>query len=205
MKTPPLPQYKMVCSVCKTEYTSFSTEGFRCSRCNGDVLFTGFTIDDYSKKSDEEKKDIIQKTCGVFSGDSEISDTTDNFRNRFSGQNAMLMTTTPVLQGYKIKRYLGIVSIARSMQVTTGGGVINAIAQQMDKYGLDSMRQTTLQNLQKKAWEMGANAIVGVSIDIVPMDAHAKALVMESSFVYCNAYGTAVFIEPESPQSAGAD
>ena len=194
MKTPAPLQYRLICSGCATEFSSFSKDSITCPKCSGKVLFTGYTTDEYRGISVEEKRTVIRNICGdELADNAEIADTA----NSPSDPLTILMTTTPVLQGYKIKRYLGIVSAARSTPISAGSGVISGVIQlTVDMIELQKMRQATLQILQGKAYEIGANAVIGLSIDFAPMN---------HTFACITAYGTAVFIEPESPQSSGSD
>jgi uncharacterized protein YbjQ (UPF0145 family) len=83
----------------------------------------------------------------------------------------MIMTTTPTIQGKEIKQYLGIVTGEAIM----GANIVKDIfASITDIVGgrsaayereLTRARNIAMQEMQSKATELGANAVVGVDLD----------------------------------------
>lgn len=106
------------------------------------------------------------------------------------------VTTTPSVQGYLIKEYIGITRgiIVRTPNILEGfggaigkflgGGQLSAFISMCEK-----TRQEAYDAMIKDARAMGANAVVGVSYN-------ANDVMEDCTEVLC--YGTAVVLEPES-------
>ncbi len=108
----------------------------------------------------------------------------------------MLVTTTPDVQGYRIKEYKGLVRgvIVRAPTITQGilgglksivGGRIGAFAQMCER-----ARQQAYDELVEHARTMGANAVVAVRYDASDLGSDKSA----ATEVLC--YGTAVVLDP---------
>jgi len=106
----------------------------------------------------------------------------------------VIVTTTPEIPGHKIKRVLGIVNgtTVRTRGAwgrflaglkATFGGKVGAVLKEVNK-----AQDEAIQNLIKNAQEMGANAVIGVRLEITEIF---------EGMVLINASGTAVEIEPE--------
>ena len=108
----------------------------------------------------------------------------------------MLMTTTPVLEGFKIKEYRGIVF----GEVISGMDVVSDLAENFrnffggrsDAYeeALTKARNSALKQLQKAAVQKGANAIVGIQVAVNVLGGNNGMLLVSAS-------GTAVKAEKE--------
>jgi|ERR1700722_8372948 len=100
-------------------------------------------------------------------------------------------TTTFTIEGYRIKRYLGIV---RAPTISQGilGGLKSIIGGQVGAYTemCEQTRQQAYDLLIQHAQAVGANAIVGVRYDASSIGGKIGA-----TEVLC--YGTAVVIEAE--------
>jgi len=105
----------------------------------------------------------------------------------------MILTTTPSLDGKAIKAYKGIVvgeailgtNIFRDLFAGIRdivGGRSGAYEKEMGK-----ARQIALQELEQRAVELGANAVVGVDLDY-------EVIGKEGSMMMVSASGTAVVI-----------
>jgi len=105
----------------------------------------------------------------------------------------MILTTTPTLEGQSIKEYKGIVvgeailgaNIFRDMFAGIRdivGGRSGAYEKEMAK-----ARQIALQEMEARASELGANAVVGVDLDY-------EVLGKEGGMMMVSASGTAVVI-----------
>ncbi len=87
------------------------------------------------------------------------------------GSQAMLMTTTPAIEGRPIRDYLGIVT----GEAILGANVFRDLfAQVRDIVGgrsaayeasLAEARETALKELEERAARLGANAVVGIDLD----------------------------------------
>ena len=103
----------------------------------------------------------------------------------------MIVTTTPNLEGMRIVCYLNVVFGEVLMATDMGqdfiAGITNIFGGRSAEYeeALSSARQEAIEEMQKRAADMGANAIVGVDIDY---ESHGQMLMVIAS-------GTAVVVE----------
>lgn len=105
----------------------------------------------------------------------------------------MILTTTPSIEGKPIKEYLGIVT----GETIIGANVIkDFMAGLTDFFGgrsstyekvLIEAKNTALTEIQQRARQMGANAIVGIDLDYETLGANSGMLMVTVS-------GTAVVI-----------
>jgi len=106
----------------------------------------------------------------------------------------ILLTTTPIIPGYKVKRILGIVHgmTARTRGVggrfiaslqTIFGGEISAFTKELEK-----AKREALERMVEEARKMGANAVIGIDFETTEV---FEAVVLIS------AHGTAVEVAPE--------
>jgi uncharacterized protein YbjQ (UPF0145 family) len=106
----------------------------------------------------------------------------------------MPVTTTFTIEGYRIKEYKGVARgiIVRSPTIAQGivGGLKNIIGGRIGAYTdmCEQARGQAYQLLVEHAWQMGANAIVGMRYD-------ASEVVSKGSATEVLCYGTAVVIE----------
>ena len=105
----------------------------------------------------------------------------------------MILTTTPTIEGYPVKQYLGVVA----SETIIGTNVFRDImAGLRDFFGgrsssyeevLKKAKDTALQELQERATAMGANAVIGIDLDYETVGANGSMLMVTAS-------GTAVVI-----------
>jgi uncharacterized protein YbjQ (UPF0145 family) len=108
--------------------------------------------------------------------------------------DVLLLTTTPSVEGQRITRYLGVVA----GEAILGANVFKDIfASVRDLVGgrsatyekeLQNAREIALAELQVRAAELGANAVVGIDLDY-------EVLGQGGSMLMVSASGTAVRIE----------
>ena len=109
----------------------------------------------------------------------------------------MAVTTTFTIEGYRIRQYLGIVRgiIVRAPTISQGffGGLKTIIGGNIGAYTemCEQARQQSYNLLLQHAYDLGANAIVGLRYDAAEVGAKAGS----ATEVLC--YGTAVILEPE--------
>lgn len=109
---------------------------------------------------------------------------------------ALFVSTTFTFEGYRIKKYLGVVRgiIVRAPTISQGilGGLKSIIGGQIGAYTemCEQARQQAYELMADHAAALGANAVVGFRYDASDVGARASA-----TEVLC--YGTAVVIEPE--------
>ena len=83
----------------------------------------------------------------------------------------MLLTTTNTLDGHKIQEYLGIVSgetiIGANMIKDFFAGIVDIVGGRSGGYEqvLIEAKETAMQEMQEKAEQLGANAIIGIDLD----------------------------------------
>lgn len=108
------------------------------------------------------------------------------------GDGMLIITTAPIVQGYRIKEYLGMTrgimvrtpnileSYSAAAGMLLGGGKISALKEMCEK-----TRQEAYQAMILDARDMGANAIIGVSYN-------SNDVIDSCTEVLC--YGTAVVV-----------
>ncbi|PRY26567.1 uncharacterized protein YbjQ (UPF0145 family) [Aliiruegeria haliotis] len=83
----------------------------------------------------------------------------------------MIVTTTPAIQGHQITDYKGIVVgeaiIGANVFRDVFAGITDIIGGRSNAYetSLGEARDTALRELEERAAELGANAVVGVDLD----------------------------------------
>ena len=86
-------------------------------------------------------------------------------------QGKVLLTTTPMIEGFKIETYIGIVSaevvLGTGFLSEFGAGFADLLGSRAGKFQdkLKEAREITLAELKRKARALEANAIVGLDLD----------------------------------------
>ena len=107
--------------------------------------------------------------------------------------NNMIITTTPQIEGHPVKEYKGVVTgetiIGANFVKDFFASIRDVIGGRAGSYEkvLREAKETSLQEMAKRAQELGANAIVGVDIDYETVGANSSMLMVATS-------GTAVVI-----------
>ncbi len=107
--------------------------------------------------------------------------------------NNMIITTTPQVEGHPVKEYKGVVTgetiIGANFVKDFFASIRDVIGGRSGSYEkvLREAKETSLQEMAKRAQELGANAIVGVDIDYETVGANSSMLMVATS-------GTAVVI-----------
>ena len=107
--------------------------------------------------------------------------------------NNMIITTTPQIEGHPVKEYKGVVTgetiIGANFVKYLFASIRDVIGGRSGSYEkvLREAKETSLQEMAKRAQELGANAIVGVDIDYETVGANSSMLMVATS-------GTAVVI-----------
>ena len=105
----------------------------------------------------------------------------------------MILTTTPSIEGYPIKNYLGAVTgetiIGANIIKDFFAGIRDIVGGRSAAYEdvLREAKDTALAEMQQRAAQMGANAIVGIDLDYETVGQGNSMLMVTSS-------GTAVII-----------
>lgn len=107
----------------------------------------------------------------------------------------MILTTTPNIENFQIIDYLGIVTgTAYNSSYSYKGSKISFkdmfnTSKYYENYaaGLESLKEKAFQNLKENANTLGANAVVGIQLDIEP--------VANSSTLLVSITGTAVKVK----------
>jgi uncharacterized protein YbjQ (UPF0145 family) len=106
----------------------------------------------------------------------------------------MLVTTTPSIEGKRITKYLGIVTgeaiLGANVFKDVFAGLRDIVGGRSATYEkeLQRARDIALTELQGRAQELGANAVVGVDLDYEVLGANNGMLMVSAS-------GTAVLTE----------
>lgn len=105
----------------------------------------------------------------------------------------MILTTTPSIEGYPIKNYLGVVTgetiIGANIIKDFFAGIRDIVGGRSAAYEdvLREAKDTALAEMQQRAAQIGANAIVGIDLDYETVG-HGNSMLMVTSS------GTAVII-----------
>ncbi|NPD92408.1 heavy metal-binding domain-containing protein [Xylanibacter muris] len=105
----------------------------------------------------------------------------------------MITTTTPTIEGHPIREYLGIVTgetiIGANIVKDFMANIRDIIGGRSNAYEkvIREAKETSLKEMQQKAIEMGANAVVAVDFDYETIGASGSMLMVTTS-------GTAVVI-----------
>lgn len=106
----------------------------------------------------------------------------------------MDLTTTPSIEGRKIKRYCGIVAgeaiLGANLFKDLFAGIRDLVGGRSASYEreLQRAREIAMEEMADRARELGANAVVGVDLDY-------EVLGQGNSMLMVSASGTAVVVE----------
>ena len=106
----------------------------------------------------------------------------------------MDMTTTPSIEGRTIKKYCGVVAgeaiLGANLFKDLFAGIRDIVGGRSAAYEkeLQRARDIAMQELQQRAHELGANAVVGIDLDYEVMGPNNGMLMVSAS-------GTAVVVE----------
>jgi len=106
----------------------------------------------------------------------------------------MIITTTQSIEGYKVTGYYGIVFAEVITGINFlrdfGAGIRNIVGGRSQGYEneLLTARTEALQELEQRATEMGAHAVIGVDLDYEVLG--------QGNMLMVTASGTAVTVEP---------
>lgn len=105
----------------------------------------------------------------------------------------MILTTTPIIEGKPVKEYCGIVTseviIGANVWKDFKAGLTDFFGGRSNTYEkvLIKAKQDALDELSKRAAELGANAVLGIDLDYETMGAQNGMLMVVTS-------GTAVIV-----------
>lgn len=106
----------------------------------------------------------------------------------------MIVTTTPSVEGKRITKYCGVISgeaiLGANLFKDIFAGIRDLVGGRSATYEreLQKAREIALQELQQRAVELGANAVVGVDLDY-------EVLGQANGMLMVSASGTAVVVE----------
>jgi len=99
----------------------------------------------------------------------------------------MILTTTPTIEGRPVKQYLGIVT---GETIIGANAIKDFMASLTDFFGgrsttyeqvLIEGKETALREIQDRAAQLGANAIVGIDLDYETVGANGGMLMVTAS------------------------
>ena len=105
----------------------------------------------------------------------------------------MILTTTPQIEGYPVRQYLGVVTgetiIGANVFKDFMAGIRDIVGGRSASYEkvLRQAKDSSIQEMMERAAAMGANAIVGIDIDYETIGGSGSMLMVATS-------GTAVII-----------
>ncbi len=105
----------------------------------------------------------------------------------------MILTTTPNLEGYKIEKYLGVVTgetiIGANMFKDLFASVRDIVGGRSGAYEkvLAKAKDIAMEEMEARAAELGANAVLAIDLDFETIGKNGSMLMVSSS-------GTAVVI-----------
>jgi uncharacterized protein YbjQ (UPF0145 family) len=106
----------------------------------------------------------------------------------------MLITTTPNIEGKRITKYCGVVAgeaiLGANLFKDLFAGIRDLVGGRSATYEreLQKARDIAMLELQQRAQELGANAVVGIDLDY-------EVLGKDNGMLMVSASGTAVFVE----------
>ena len=104
----------------------------------------------------------------------------------------MILTTTPQVEGYPVKNYLGIVcgEVVAGVNFVKdfAAGVTNFFGGRSNSYEdeLIEARESAIREMAQRAEQMGANAVIGIDIDYEVLG--------QGNMLMVTAAGTAVIV-----------
>ena len=106
----------------------------------------------------------------------------------------MIVTTTPSIEGRRVTKYCGVIAgeaiLGANMFKDIFAGIRDLVGGRSATYEreLQRAREIALKELQERAQELGANAVIGVDIDYEVLGSGGSMLMVSAS-------GTAVVLE----------
>lgn len=106
----------------------------------------------------------------------------------------MLLTTTPSIEGKRVTRYCGVIAgeaiLGANLFKDLFAGIRDLVGGRSATYEkeLQHAREIALEELQQRAQDLGANAVIGIDIDYEIMG-------KENGMLMVSASGTAVIVE----------
>ncbi|HVF98007.1 MAG TPA: heavy metal-binding domain-containing protein [Flavisolibacter sp.] len=96
----------------------------------------------------------------------------------------MLLTTTPTIEGQPIQQYIGIVTaetiIGANLVKDIFAGIRDIVGGRSGTYErvIEEARMNALRELEVKAAQMGANAVVGIDLDFETVGSRGSMLMV---------------------------
>lgn len=107
----------------------------------------------------------------------------------------MIISTTPSVEGHKITKYCGVIAgeaiLGANLLKDLFAGIRDMVGGRSATYEkeLQKAREIALRELEERAHDLGANAVVGVDLDY-------EVLGQGNGMLMVSASGTAVVIQP---------
>src|SRR5574340_1172311 len=113
---------------------------------------------------------------------------------QFSREKTMQLTTTPNIEGKRVTRYCGVIAgeaiLGANLFKDLFAGIRDLVGGRSGTYEkeLQRAREIALEELQQRARDLGANAVIGIDLDYEIMG-------KENGMLMVSASGTAVIVE----------
>ena len=149
------------------------------------------------RKSSPLELSGAQGTSGTTTGSAPEAETTKDL-------GGMLITTTSYVEGYHATRHMGVVTghciVGANVFRDVFAGITDFVGGRSRSYekAMRNAENDAARGLIKHAEELGANAILGVSIDY-------ETIVLKGNMMMVNMVGTAVTLEHSEPAVGIAD
>ncbi len=146
----------------------------------------------------DDIKVLLPKLQQVMARSDEGEAAKKRLERLIKASHGILVTTTPGIDGHRVRKYIGI----ESVEFVIGTGVFSEVTSSIaDFFGarstafenkLQAAKREAMDALKFLAAERGANAIVGVDLDYCEFSGNRVALIIN---------GTLVVVEPLSQKS----
>lgn len=175
----------------------------KCCSCNVDLA-----LHDWSGRSDAPNLDMAVKldgadycsVCAKKHGSINAYDTAEEAQSAHrKAIQSIIATTTPSIDDYKVTKVIDVISAECVFGMNLFKDIFMALSDffggrnETSQKALRDARQLCIHELKTEAYRLGANAVIGVSLD------YSELSGKNTSMLFLVASGTAVILEKTSP------
>ena len=173
------------CNSCKTAWqVKPGMENEKCPNCKSEIIYSGIPVDIWSQMTDVQKDNYKSE---FFELRIKQQDLEQKNQSQFLHKKLnMIVSSTSTLEGYEIIRFIDMVF----GEIVIPNGLLGALTSGtfFTISALDKARKKAMDALKWNAAKMGADAIIGVDVDI--QDLNGRGMMVSAN-------GTAVEIKPK--------